>query len=145
MAVKRITDEEKPAKEPKKLGRPSVVTPELVRKAWQYTTNWKRTGDVIPMAEGLAIYLHIHKDTLYAHEEFSDVLNAIKTAQAHALANGSLGGYLNPVISKLILASKHNYVEKSAVDATAQVTHKYEKLDDEELDRAIKAREDRIS
>lgn len=120
MAVKRITDEKEPKTPAKKLGRPSVVTPALIRKAWQYTTNWKRLGDAIPMIEGLAIYLSIHRDVIYSHEEFNDIIKAIKQAQAHALANGSLKGELNPLISKLMLAAKHDYVEKTAQDLTTK-------------------------
>jgi len=118
MAVKRITDEEVPKKQAKKLGRPSVVTPQLMTKAWQYTTNWKRLGDAVPMIEGLAIYLGIHRDVVYSHDEFNDIIKAIKQAQAHALINGSIKGELNPLISKLMLAAKHDYVEKSAQDLT---------------------------
>lgn len=104
-------------------GRPTVATPEMVERAWTYLTDKKRgwqSDEVIPTVEGLAVYLGISKETLYARDQFSDVLKAVKALQGKKLINGSLSGKLNPLISKMMLSSKHDYVEKSAQDLTTK-------------------------
>ena len=104
-------------------GRPTVATDENVAKAWTYAngawaTDWDGTGaEVMPTVEGCADYLDISVETCYARQEFSEVLKAIKRRQAKRLINkGAIGEY-NPVISKLLLASKHGYVERTATES----------------------------
>lgn len=79
-------------------------------------------GDVVPTIEGLAIYLGISRETVYAWEkenpEFSDITENLRALQGNLLINGALGNKFNPTISKLLLSSKHGYVEKSEVDQT---------------------------
>lgn len=109
-------------------GRPTVYSDEIVRKASKYvsdSTAWEE--DVIPTVEGLAEYLDLSKDTLYAwakeadeegnliKPEFSDVLAKLKDKQARKLVAGGLAGGYSPVITKLLLMSKHGYVEKKAL------------------------------
>lgn len=95
-------------------GRPTVATPEKVERAFEYVNGgWEKAGDVIPTVEGMAVELGISKDTLYERDEFSDVLGKLKSLQARKLINGGLNGDYTPVIAKLLLASKHGYVEKS--------------------------------
>lgn len=102
-------------------GRPTVATPENVDKAWEYVNKgWTDLGEAIPTVEGLAVVLDIHKDTLYERDEFSDVLRRLKNLQASMLITGGLKGSFNSTIAKLLLASKHDYVEKSATDITSK-------------------------
>ncbi len=99
-------------------GRPTVATPENVAKAWDYANGaWQEFGDAVPMAEGLADYLDISTSSLYTRQEFSDVIEVVKRKQARYVASGGLKGTFNPMISKLILSSKHGYVEKTATEA----------------------------
>ncbi|MFD4554424.1 terminase small subunit [Streptomyces sp. NPDC058469] len=69
----------------------------------------------LPSIEGLALYLHIRRSTVYdwqkAHSEFSDIVEEILTTQAERLLNGGASGRYNHSISKLIL-TKHGYVDK---------------------------------
>jgi len=69
----------------------------------------------LPSIEGLARYLKIHKDTIYEwekiHQEFSDVVNAIRSEQADRLINMGLSGDYNPMVAKLLL-TKHGYADK---------------------------------
>ncbi len=107
-------------------GRPTVATPENVALAQKYasgewenrlfgpkTKGWKM---IMPTVEDLAEFLGISVETLYARDEFSEVLGQIKRIQANTLVNGGVAGELNPVMSKMVLSSKHGYIEKSAAE-----------------------------
>jgi len=73
----------------------------------------------IPSVAGLAIYLDLSKDTIYAwareYPEFSYALEKVSRLQEQKLMNGSVAGTYNSTISKLILSSNHGYREKSDV------------------------------
>lgn len=95
-------------------GRPTVATPEMVLRAYQYLESVEQSSR-IPTVEGMAYTLDISKDTLYERKEFSDVLRKVKLLQADRLITNGLDGTYNPSITKLLLSSKHGYVEKSDV------------------------------
>jgi hypothetical protein len=108
-------------------GRPSVLTSELIEKARKYIYTdgepaaWKSVmGMVIPTIENFALYLCVHRDTVYSWEreskEFSDIVEAIRQDQASMLVSKGLSGEYNASIAKLLLSSKHGYVEKSETD-----------------------------
>lgn len=88
----------------------------------------------IPTIEGLAIHLKINRDTVYAWKktfaEFSDIVEELLANQANRLLNKGLSGDYNPTIAKL-MASKHGYIERSAVDL---IPHDDEPTDDELAD-----------
>jgi len=71
----------------------------------------------IPSVAGLAIYLDLSKDTIYAwareYPEFSYALEKVSRLQEHKLINGSVAGTYNSTISKLIMSSNHGYKEKT--------------------------------
>lgn len=73
----------------------------------------------LPTIEGLAVYIGIHKDTIYEwekiHEQFSDVIALLRSKQAEALINNGLSGDYNPTIAKVLL-SKHGYKEEIKTD-----------------------------
>lgn len=107
-------------------GHPTVATPELLAKArvyvagdWVNHTLQSGRKRVMPTVEGLALYLGISRETIYAREQFSDIVNDLRTNQHDELANGSADGTINPQIGKLMLSSKHGYVEKAQVDNTS--------------------------
>ena len=68
----------------------------------------------IPTIEGLASYLKISKDTVYAwekiHKEFSYVIDDLRSTQADRLINNGMSGDYNPTIAKVLL-TKHGYRE----------------------------------
>lgn len=118
-------------------GRPSVYTPELVDIARGYVDecvdevehfesesgkHWETIRVKLPTVEGLARRLKVSRETVYAwkeeHPEFSDILDDLKVEQADRLLNRGLSGEYNPTIAKMMLSSKHGYVEKSATDVT---------------------------
>lgn len=128
--------------------RPTILTPELIGKASYYLDSskdvvikstsdgtTKETNVDLPSIEGLALHLGIHKDTLYDWEskctlenqdslfwQISDVLTKVRNEQARRLINGGLSGTYNSTIAKLLLSSKHDYVEKSDVTSGGKST-----------------------
>lgn len=73
----------------------------------------------LPTIEGLARYLKIHRDTVYQwekdHQEFSDILEELRSKQAERLLNNGLSGDYNPTIAKVLL-TKHGYTDKQEID-----------------------------
>lgn len=104
-------------------GRPTKATEANLDLAWDYVDGRYAEApqsEAIPTVEGLAVFLDIHKDTLYERDEFSDVLARLKSKQAAALISGGLTNKYNSTIAKLLLASKHDFVEKTATDLTTK-------------------------
>ena len=111
---------------PNPVGRPSKYTPELLAKAKQYEANHKVAGEdeVLPTIEGLAIYVGIHRKTIYEwlhdddKQDFSDIVETVLAKQAKTLISKGLTGDFNSAITKVIL-SKHNYSERQELDHTS--------------------------
>lgn len=72
----------------------------------------------IPTIEGLAVYLSVHRDTIYEwekeHKEFSDILAKLRAKQATELINKGLSGDYNSTIAKVLL-TKHGYRDSQEV------------------------------
>lgn len=100
-------------------GRPTKYTPELIKKAKAYITNYGEYQDVIPSIVGLASVLDVHRSLLYVWEkeypEFLDILEAIKREQQKVLLNKGLSGDFNSNITKLVLG-KHGYHDKQDIE-----------------------------
>ena len=66
----------------------------------------------IPTIEGLAIFLKLNPDTIYAWRkekpEVSEIIRTLLAKQARALINNGLKGTYNPTIAKVLL-TKHGY------------------------------------
>jgi hypothetical protein len=87
-----------------------------------------KVNNYLPTIEGLAVHLGVARQTLYDwtdskgdrfHEEFSDILEQLKAAQASQLIQNGLVNNYNPTITKLML-TKHGYNDKSEVDHTSK-------------------------
>ena len=100
------------------MARPSKYDAATQKKADGYITQLPE-GQIVHTVEGLADYLDVHRDTLYAwrdqHPEFSDTLDRVLKKQAVSLINNGLAGEFNSAIARLMLAN-HGYREKSEVD-----------------------------
>lgn len=131
-------------------GRPTSLTPEIIERAWEYVDASDNMGvqTLLPTIERLALTLGVSRDSLYEwgilSDEFSDILNKLRAIQADKLIQNGLLNRYTPVMTKLLL-SKHGYVEKSEQEQSGEIKHTYQELDDEQLDAALKARENRIS
>lgn len=103
--------------EKNKIGRPSLLTEELIQRAIFYLAEdgWMDAGDAVPSAAGLACYLGISRPALYDYkkqsEEFSYILEGVQVAQEKMLINGGLVGTFNSTITKLMM-TKHGYSDK---------------------------------
>lgn len=110
------------------VGRPTKYGEEILKKTREYLNGCgvvidSETGKTIsvnlPSIEGLSVFLHINRDTIYQWEkenkEFSDIVNELRAKQGEFLINNGLSGKFNPLITKVIL-TKHGYRE--GVDAT---------------------------
>ena len=124
------------------IGRPTKYSDSYVKKTKEYVdscndelvqvvsgesekfTAFKEKVRVnLPTIEGLAIYLKLHKDTIYEWEkkykQFSDVINILRAKQVERLINNGLSGDYNPIIAKVLL-SKQGYSEKTETNITTQ-------------------------
>lgn len=124
-------------------GRPTKYTKDITEKAEKYlsecidTTEQVVTGESgkftsykekikvnLPTIEGLAVYLEVHRDTLYEwekeHDDFSDIIERLRGSQIKALVNNGLSGDYNPTIAKVLL-SKHGYSEKQEIQHSGEI------------------------
>ena len=115
------------------MGRPTDYSEDILTKAREYLSArrdeveeyHKTRGEKsdtydrlvrvkLPTIEGLAVYLQVHRDTLYEwekqHPAFSDILAELRSEQADRLINSGLSGDYNPTIAKVLL-TKHGYRE----------------------------------
>lgn len=90
----------------------------------KFTKYENRLKVKLPTIEGLALYLKVHRDTIYEwekeHPEFSDIIGELRSKQAESLINNGLSGAYNPTIAKVLLA-KHGY--KDATDIDQKTAH----------------------
>lgn len=101
-----------------------------------YTMYKERLKVQMPTIEGLAVYLKVHRDTIYQwekdHPEFSDILEELRATQADRLLNNGLSGNYNPTIAKVLL-TKHGYTDKQEIDQKTEhsggITIKFEEPD----------------
>jgi hypothetical protein len=105
------------------MARPTKYNDEILEKAEDYIKNYKTFGDEIPMVDGLALELGIHRDTVNDWEkkypEFSDIVRTLMTHQGRKLMNGSLSGEFREKTATLALSSNHGLVTKTAQDITS--------------------------
>ena len=104
------------------VGRPSLLTPELIAKAREYLFGYEEQGDVIPSVSGLACWLGVAKSSVYLYaqqnDDFSDTLDAIQAKQETLTLNKGMTGDFNPTIAKLVLAN-HGYSDKVQQEHTS--------------------------
>ena len=105
------------------MARPSKYNDKILEKAEDYIKNYIKYGDEIPMIDGLALELGIHRDTVNDWEkkypEFSDIVRTLMTHQGRKLMNGSLSGEFRERTATLALSSNHGLVAKTETDITS--------------------------
>jgi len=102
------------------MARPTKLTQQILDDARTYLDeNSTFMSTMLPTIEGLALYLHVHRDTLYAWREsdeaFSYILEELLQAQAQKLMQNGLQKRYDSGLARLLL-SKHGYIEKTEVD-----------------------------
>ena len=115
-------------------GRPTKLTRELTDRARRYIDVETMHGGLyhgdLPMVASLAMYLDVSRDSCYEWakqetplgREFSDILEKISATQEYKLVGKSLKGEYNSTIAKMLLSSKHGYVERTQVDEKSEQT-----------------------
>jgi hypothetical protein len=108
--------------------RPSEYEAEAIASGVSAYVALCKDNSYLPTIEGLAVHLGVARQTLYDwtdpksdrfHEEFSDILEQLKAAQASQLIQNGLVNNYNSTITKLML-TKHGYNDKSEVDHTSK-------------------------
>ena len=100
------------------MARPTKYKPLVLKRAKKYLKEYEKGGEMMPTIEGLAVFLEITRETIYAwskdktKEEFSYIIKGLLDLQGKKLLAGGLKGTMNSTIVKLIL-SKHGYKEES--------------------------------
>lgn len=106
------------------MGRPKLLTPELIGQARGYlatcqdviTKDTKKVN--LPKIEGLALFLHVSRETIYVWEkenaDFSDIVQEVREAQITRLIdNGLSGGYQHNIAA--LIMGKHGYRSTSDI------------------------------
>jgi hypothetical protein len=105
------------------MARPTKYNDKMIEKAEDYIKNYITYGDQIPMIDGLALELGVHRDTINewgrVYPEFSDVVRTLMTHQGRKLMNGSLNGEFKERTATLALSSHHGLVAKTSQDITS--------------------------
>ena len=103
------------------MARPTIYSEELLIKAREYTLTLP-SDEVVHSIEGLAGYVGISRETIYAwekeKEEFSDIVREVREKQAKSLVNNGLNGKFSSPITKVML-TKHGYREATDADITS--------------------------
>lgn len=96
---------------------------------------------------GLAIFLGTSRETINEYSEKEGFVDSIKAAKDKCESYAEKMLYMANNVTGTIFNLKNNYgwKDKSEVDNTGEVTHKWEDLTDEQLDAALKARENKTS
>jgi len=101
------------------IGRPTKYDPSFIDKAIEYLKTCGGHNMKLPTLEGFALYLHVHRDTLYEwakkYKEFSDTVKDIEQLQKEQLVNDGIygGKEVNATIVKLLLQSNHGMKERT--------------------------------
>lgn len=118
---------------PKK-GRPTKLTPAILKKAQEYVDGGFTSDGVVPSVAGLAVHLGFRRNRLYEwatkNQDFQDTLDAIQDKQQALLLNSGLSGDFNSTITKLMLAN-HGFHDK-VDNQNVEIPHEswLESLDD---------------
>lgn len=97
---------------------------------------------------GLAVFLGMDRRSLLNYSKNEKFFPTVKAARDRVEAD--IEERMNDkqtFTPGLIFNAKNNFdwKDQTHVEQTGEVTHKYEEMTDEELDRAIKARKDKLS
>lgn len=118
-------------------GRPTEYNTKILSKSKEYIEscvdvieNYHKTQGVksdsyerivnvnLPTIEGLALYLGVSRDTIYAwgekYPQFVCIMENLRATQANKLINSALSGNYSAPIAKLLLA-KHGYRDETTL------------------------------
>ncbi len=107
-----------------KSGREPKVDAAMIAKAQAFVAGgWTKYNKSVPTIEGLAKHLGLYRTYLYKCQDLADTVEQISTLQSSILIEKGLLNEYNPSIVKLLLSSKHGYVEKTEVSNTHELVN----------------------
>ena len=116
--------------------------------------NWSKTVERevligFPTIEGFAANeLEIDPDTVVnwskVHPEFFGAYTRAKAIQKNLLIENALAQRVDTRFAQFLAMNAMGMSNKTETKAETEVTHKFEEMDDDQLDAAIKAREARL-
>ena len=104
-----------------KSGQPTKYQEGFIEAVDRYLASCGREQTKLPTVEGFAMFLNVHRDTLYewtkVHDGFSDTLKKIEQVQKEQLINDGIygGKEVNSTIVKLLLQNNHGMKEKTDI------------------------------
>jgi hypothetical protein len=102
----------------------------------------------IPDVEGFCDFIGCWRDLLSEYEkkpDFTDAIKEVKNWIHYRKKQKAMAGDIPPAIYIFDAKNNAGYVDRQEVESREEITHKYEELTDEELDRVIKARQNQVS
>lgn len=132
-------------------GRPPKLKSEQRAEVFQALSDYiQRTPDPTVVGfcawDPVAIKYDVTDDNIYDWPEFSGLRKRAIIKQEAFLVEAATRNKINPTVAIFRLKQpQHGYTDRQQVEQSGEVKHTYEELDDEQLEAAIKAREDRIS
>jgi hypothetical protein len=115
-------------------------------ETWKETFTTENTD--IPDVEGFCVYVDAYRDILSEYEkkeEYSDTIKRIKNWIYYKKKQLAMQNKMNATI--FIFDAKNNagYVDKTEYDTNNNHTVKFSDMTDDQLERAIQARQDRTA
>lgn len=105
--------------------------------------------DVTPKAEwtwtGLALHLDTSRETLREYKERPEYVDSLKKALLKVENSYELDLKKHGRTGTIFALKNFDWKDRSEVTSSGEIVHKYEDMTDEELERAIKARQDKLS
>lgn len=131
---------------------PKFETPEdLEARVEEYKAAFKPGGMFegdIPDVEHFCEFVDSYRDLLSAYEskkEYSDTIKRLKNFMYNRKKQLAMTNKLNATVYIFDAKNNHGYKDQSEIKSDETVHHTYEELDDEQLEAALKARENRTT
>lgn len=151
-----------------KQGRPTKYKPEYCEEIIRYFSqecikeivevvegkNWSKETVryepiFFPTFELFAAKIGVDDDTLVewskVHKDFSAAYSRAKSLQKGALLQYSTLGKFNSNFAQFLAINNMGMESRKKLETEQEITHKFEDMTDEQLDAAIKARQDRAA
>lgn len=133
------------------VGRPPKLTDEQRIEVYKALEDYiARTPDPTIVGfvswDEVPLKYDVTDDNINDWAEFSRLRRRATTKQEAYLIQAGGTGKFHPTMAIFRLKQPvHGYTDRQDVNQSGEVKHSYEELDDEQLERAIKARQDRVS
>lgn len=133
------------------VGRPPKLTPEQKQEVFEAMQLYiARTPD--PTVVGFCAWdkvadsYDVTRDDINNWPEFYTLIKkSVQKQEAYLVQAGGTGKF-NPTMAIFRLKQPvHGYTDRQDLNTQGEVTHKYEDIDDEQLEKLIKSRQDKVA